>query len=54
MKNKKIAIRGEKGYKCLRCNHIWKPRKVNGKERVPIVCPKCHSPYWNIKKQGKD
>ena len=28
---------------CLRCNHIWHPRK----EELPIRCPKCGSPYWN-------
>lgn len=28
--------------KCRRCNHEWFPRKT---ER-PVVCPKCHSPYW--------
>ena len=30
-------------YKCIRCKHKWIPRK----ETVPIICPKCKSPYWN-------
>jgi predicted Zn-ribbon and HTH transcriptional regulator len=30
-------------YKCLRCGHVWVPRK---KEK-PRVCPKCKSPYWD-------
>ena len=28
---------------CLRCGHTWLPR--SGK--LPGVCPKCNSPYWN-------
>ena len=28
---------------CMRCNHEWIPNS----ERLPQVCPKCHSPYWN-------
>lgn len=27
---------------CKRCGHNWVPRKSN-----PIVCPYCHSPYWD-------
>jgi predicted Zn-ribbon and HTH transcriptional regulator len=30
-------------HKCLRCGHVWIPRK---KEK-PRVCPKCKSPYWD-------
>lgn len=26
-----------------RCGHIWVPRK-----KVVVVCPKCHSPYWDV------
>lgn len=33
------------GYQCFRCEHTWIPRK----KRLPVVCPKCKSPYWNIK-----
>jgi len=34
-----------KGYECERCKHTWLPRsKIN---ELPIICPKCKSPYWN-------
>lgn len=34
-------------YKCLRCNHIWRPvKKVK-----PRICPKCKSAYWDV--EGK-
>ena len=29
-------------YKCNRCGHHWIPRK----DAVPVICPKCKSPYW--------
>jgi len=32
-----------KKLKCLRCTHKWFPRK----EKLPLFCPKCNSPYWN-------
>lgn len=32
--------------KCERCAHRWVPRKKNIN-----VCPKCKSPYWNIKQK---
>lgn len=35
-----------KKLKCKRCNHSWVARIEN-----PTVCPKCKSPYWNIKKK---
>jgi hypothetical protein len=35
-----------KGYKCDRCEHIWKPRSKI-KEELPTIRPKCKSPYWN-------
>lgn len=39
------------GYKCERCGHEW----VKRKEKEPIVCPKCKSPYWNTpRKAHKD
>lgn len=41
-----------KGNKCLRCNHIWLPKKKN-KHKISIVCPKCKSPYWNTTKKVK-
>ena len=27
---------------CQRCGHSWIPNVPN-----PIVCPRCHTPYWN-------
>ena len=30
-------------HKCLRCGHDWASRM----DRLPKVCPKCKSPYWN-------
>lgn len=32
------------GFQCERCLYTWAPRD---KEREPVVCPKCKSPYWN-------
>jgi len=32
--------------KCKRCQHEWHPRKGE-----VMVCPKCHSPYWNKVKE---
>ena len=29
--------------KCVRCGHLWKPRK----DGTPLRCAKCRSPYWN-------
>jgi|APSaa5957512622_1039677.scaffolds.fasta_scaffold176950_2 hypothetical protein len=40
----------QKGCKCERCSHEWVPRLKN---RLPIVCAKCASPYWNIPKKKK-
>lgn len=34
--------------KCLRCGHIWIPRKP----QLPKVCPKCNSPYWDKPYKG--
>jgi len=31
---------------CKRCNHSWLPRT----KKLPKVCPKCNSPYWNKKR----
>jgi len=33
-----------KGHKCYRCGHEWKP---NNMQKLPKVCPKCKSPYWD-------
>jgi len=35
------------GYRCERCSHKWVPR---GKA-VPVICPKCKSPYWDRKRK---
>ena len=32
------------GHRCYRCSHEWKPNDMN---KLPRVCPKCKSPYWN-------
>jgi len=37
---------------CGRCNHTWKPRKINYDYKYktikdPVVCANCRSPYWN-------
>src|SRR3990167_8835241 len=31
---------------CTRCGHLWVPNKIR-----PVACPRCHSPYWNKKRQ---
>jgi hypothetical protein len=31
------------GFECDRCRHRWFPRGSS----MPLVCPKCKSPYWN-------
>lgn len=36
-------------YTCLRCSHDWQPRK----DKIPKVCPKCHSPYWREPRRNK-
>jgi len=33
-----------KGHRCYRCNYEWKP---NNRGKLPKVCPKCKSPYWD-------
>jgi len=35
---------------CCRCFHEWKS-KLNPKDIV--VCPKCHSPYWNVERGSR-
>ena len=29
--------------KCERCMHEW----ITRSEEIPVVCPKCKSPYWD-------
>jgi predicted Zn-ribbon and HTH transcriptional regulator len=36
------------GFRCERCGHQWVPMD---KEREPRVCPRCKTPYWNIKRK---
>jgi len=31
------------GCKCERCKHKW----ITRSEEIPVVCPKCKSPYWD-------
>ncbi len=46
------------GFRCLRCEHEWLPRKtLQGDDppegdQVPRVCPRCKSPYWNRPRRG--
>jgi len=35
---------------CERCGYEWVARK----DRKPITCANCRSPYWDIKKRNKD
>jgi Zn finger protein HypA/HybF involved in hydrogenase expression len=39
-----------KGFRCERCKHEWVPRDIRIE---PRVCPKCKSPYWNVKRRIK-
>ncbi len=32
--------------KCQRCGHEWYPNSP----KIPRVCPKCKSPYWNVRR----
>ena len=29
--------------KCERCGHNW----ITRKEELPLICPKCKTPYWD-------
>lgn len=41
-------------YKCERCGHIWLPREPTKRgNRLPVICAKCKSAYWNIPKERK-
>lgn len=39
-----VAVVMLSGFRCDRCTHEWLPRN---KTAMPVVCPKCKSPYWN-------
>jgi len=34
---------------CLRCGHKWYRRSP----AKPVVCPGCHTPYWDKEKKKK-
>ena len=38
-------------YLCSRCGYEWFPRKPL--EALPLTCPGCHSPYWNVERVYK-
>lgn len=40
------------GHKCHRCSHKWVPERLDF-SKIPKVCPKCKSPYWDTPKQDK-
>jgi DNA-directed RNA polymerase subunit RPC12/RpoP len=41
------------GYKCERCDHTWLPRIHEDDDDLPVICPKCKSPYWNKPRKSK-
>ena len=43
------------GYVCERCSHQWVARNKTNKEelRMPRVCPRCKSPYWDVPRKQK-
>jgi len=32
---------------CCRCGYKWRPKS----DKLPVICAKCKSPYWNVPKQ---
>ena len=46
-----MAIIQIAGFRCERCDKVWAPKSVNqddpSKVEMPVICPKCKSPYWN-------
>lgn len=44
-----MAVITKTAYRCERCGHEWVPRDATVAE--PRVCPKCKSPYWNMKRR---
>lgn len=40
------------GHKCYRCGHKWVPERLDF-SKIPKVCPKCKSAYWDTPKQDK-
>lgn len=46
-------------YSCERCkdHHRWIPRdwdQPREEQTLPLVCPKCKSPYWNRPRKTDD
>ena len=41
---------------CKCCDHKWIPRfdKERRQYRVPNICPKCKSEYWNAGPKGRN
>ena len=52
-----MAIIQIKGFECERCRHKWCPKTINqqypDRVEIPVICPKCKSPYWNKPKLKK-
>lgn len=41
-------------FRCERCGREWIPKKLwNEGDALPMVCPKCKSPYWNRPRRDK-
>ena len=38
-----------KKLKCMRCGHVWFPRKPEVR-----ICPNCQSPYWDRERRQKN
>lgn len=53
-----MSIVNVNAFKCDRCEHVWLPKGLNDEKLAnlekyaPMVCPKCHSPYWQTKKKS--
>ena len=43
-----ITLPVREGWQCNRCQHQWPKKKdADGKTIIPVLCAKCHNPYWN-------
>lgn len=38
---------------CERCGHTWDARSGDS-GGSPITCPRCRSPYWDMKRRVKN
>ncbi|MBC8386587.1 MAG: hypothetical protein H8E13_00845 [Actinobacteria bacterium] len=43
------VMKERKLYQCNRCNWKWMGRK----EKPPVTCPRCRSPYWSRERVNK-